>query len=54
MGQPDLRQLASILSVEEQERLRMELKEYKQGPHLPREEGETHLHRNTWISGRKE
>jgi hypothetical protein len=53
-GQPELRQLSPALSAEELERLRMELKEYEQGPHLPREEGETHLHRNTWISGRKE
>ncbi|MCX2742074.1 zinc dependent phospholipase C family protein [Pontibacter anaerobius] len=37
-GQPDLRKLAS-LSAEEQQRLEMERKEYEQGTHKPREEG---------------
>ncbi|MCC9136553.1 zinc dependent phospholipase C family protein [Pontibacter silvestris] len=39
-GQPDLRTLTKEISVAEQERLKMEQKEYDQGAHLPRKEGD--------------
>lgn len=53
-GQPDLRLLASELSAEELERLKMEQKEYEQGSHLPREEGDVQQLRQPLHIGRNE
>ncbi|MDX5419499.1 MAG: zinc dependent phospholipase C family protein [Hymenobacteraceae bacterium] len=53
-GQPDLRMLASNISEEERQRLKMEEKEYEQGPHKPRKEGETRLKRQPLYLGRQE
>jgi hypothetical protein len=53
-GQPDLRLLASELSAEEQERLKMEQKEYEHGPHIMREEGDAHHHHTPLYLNRKE
>ncbi|MDX5482274.1 MAG: zinc dependent phospholipase C family protein [Hymenobacteraceae bacterium] len=39
-GQPNLNNLGSTISPEEQQRLEMEKKEYETGPHKPREEGD--------------
>jgi len=53
-GQPDLRLLASDISEEEKQRLKMEEKEYEQGPHKSREEGDAHLERHPLYLGREE
>ncbi|WP_018476557.1 zinc dependent phospholipase C family protein [Pontibacter roseus] len=53
-GQPDLRLLASDISEEEKQRLKLEEKEYEQGPHKPREEGEARVERQPLYLGRNE